>query len=175
MSHELQNVWLGVDVAKASKPIVEAITQNIEEVFANQWIEVEIESNPHMTFAYFKTISQEDLAQVLGAMQDRKNKYSDIPLVNTETDFDQTVHKLELWKSNVNEQLFIVLIPHNPDPIFAEFIQQEHISSHISLAKVRWSSWKEIEQLLPTIKQARDSVLENTQITVDLSKVHISF
>ena len=33
---ELHNVWLGVDVAKTSKPIVEAITQNIEEVFANQ-------------------------------------------------------------------------------------------------------------------------------------------
>ena len=89
-----------------------------------------------MTFAYFKTISQEDLAQVLGAIQDRKDEHSDIQLVNTEIDFDQTVHKLELWKSNVNNQLFIVLIPHNPDPIFAEFIQQEHISSHISLAKI---------------------------------------
>jgi len=174
MTKELQNVWLGVDVAKASKPIVEAITQNIEEVFANQWIEVKVKRDPHMTFGYFQTIRQEDLAKVLWAIHDLKEKHTDTQLVNTALDFDQTMHKLELWESNVNDQLYIVLRPHNPSPVFSEFIQQENISPHISLAKVSGSK-DQIEELLSEIKTYRDTLIHDSSITVDLSKVHISF
>jgi len=84
------------------------------------------------------------------------------------------MHKLELWESNVNDQLYIVLRPHNPSPVFSEFIQQENISPHISLAKVSGSK-DQIEELLSEIKTYRDTLIHDSSITVDLSKVHISF
>jgi hypothetical protein len=90
-------------------------------------------------------------------------------------DYDQTLHRIELWESNINDRLYLVLKPHNPNSVFEEFIKQQHISPHISLAEITGSSLEEVKHLLPKIKQVRDSAVKIAPITVDLNKIHISF
>ena len=103
-----------------------------------------------------------------------KEKYGNLQLVYPSMPYDQTLHKLDTWKSNINDQIYIVLKPHNPDTIFSEFIQQQHITPHISLAKVS-CDFEYIQKILPIIKRFRDESLKLSPITLDLSKIHITF
>lgn len=175
MTYDLKNLWIGVEISKESKCMIKHISDDIKHLLESECLNCKIPHEHHMTFGYFKHITEHHLANILSSIDTLKEKHKHTQLINRWLDYDETLHKIELWESNINERLYIVLKPHNPNPIFLEFIQQQHISPHISLAEITWSSLEQVKHLLPKIKQIRDLAVETAPITVDLSKVHISF
>lgn len=103
-----------------------------------------------------------------------KEKYKNISLIQPEEPYDNTLHKITYRKSFVDNELYLVLQPHNPDPIFLDMMFQKNISPHISLAKISTEP-AIIQQLLPLIKSSRDEALRISPITVDLKKIHVHF
>lgn len=174
MNSLLKNVWIGVDINKISQDTVAHLSNQVDNFFHDKHIDCHLSSSPHMTVWYFNEINKDALANILSGLHEMKEKYHTIQLVNPTDEYDQTFHKLDLWKSNVNNKLYLVLIPHNVDSIFFHFIQQHHISPHISLAEIT-GDFQKVKDFLSTLKYFRDQSLSLGPITVDINKIHISF
>jgi len=173
MTKEFNNIWIWVDVLDKSKPILEHISTDIKNLFENNWFDFKIPKKHHMTLWHYNSINSDQLIKIISFMNDLKIKKENIKLTDSSLEYDQTLHKLDYRRSNVNNKLYFVLIPHNPDNIFKDFIGDSWISPHISL----WSTSSEIDIdfFVPKIKEIRDIHIKEWQISVDLSKINIKF
>lgn len=71
----------------------------------------------------------------------------------------------------------MVLIPHNPNSVFAQLIQNKEISPHITLAKLGDLTEQELEDMekvhLPYLKKLRDAALIEHSIGIDVSSFNV--
>lgn len=107
----------------------------------------------------------------------RGGELKDFPIFDETAKYDQSFHKLKMWKSFDNRETYIVLVPHNPDSIFKNLIQDSQISPHITLVKLGKLSDEEYEHIerhhLPYIKKLRDAALIEHKIGIDLESFNI--
>ncbi len=174
MGWNLSNVWIGVEVSKEAQKTLTHLSQDIKKIFDTNSLDFKNPSIHHMTLWYFRNITERRLVDILSSLEQLKKKHKHIQLINPWISYDETLHKIDHRKSNINNNLYFVLKPHNPDSVYLQFIQSQHISPHISL----WSTTddiSDIESTLKKIKDTRDIYIKNTPITVDLSKIHIKF
>lgn len=107
----------------------------------------------------------------------RGGELKDVPIFDETAKYDQSFHKLKMWKSFDNRETYIVLVPHNPDSIFKNLIQDAQISPHITLVKLGKLSDEEYDDIernhLPYIKELRDAALIEHKIGIDLESFNI--
>ncbi len=124
----------------------------LENFLSSQGISYKMRKKPHLTVMYQQALTTTQLFDILVDIAAKKKELSDVTLYDPEAPYDQTLHLLQIWESNVNGQIYLVLTPHNPDSLYKQFIHSDHISPHISLAKL-YCSLEKAQEMLPDIKK----------------------
>lgn len=171
---ELKNIYIELAPQKNSKEILLNISQDLEKLFSWKGIEINIQKKHHMTAAYFKKVTEEELIKVIEFFQQQKIEYQGREMLNKNKTFDESVHQVEIWKSNITGETHIVLTPHNPESIYKNFIKSDTISPHINLAKINISK-EEGEKIRPEIIRLIRSHIQENWISIDLSDITLHF
>ncbi|MDR0369686.1 MAG: hypothetical protein LBH96_04160 [Candidatus Peribacteria bacterium] len=134
---ELKDIYIELQPQKNSKKLLADIAQDLEKLFLREKIEAKVQKNHHMTIAYFQKITTEELADVIATFHQKKKEYQGIQTLNKELTFDQSIHQINIWESNITKKVHIVLTPHNPENVYGNIIQSNNISPHINLAEIQ--------------------------------------
>jgi hypothetical protein len=82
MTHEFKNLWLGVDISKNSKNIVQDMSEDIKHILEDNSLLCKIPKEHHMTFGYFKHITGQHLTSILSSIDGLKEKHKHTHLIN---------------------------------------------------------------------------------------------
>jgi 2'-5' RNA ligase len=133
---ELKNVYFELPPEKNSKKILEQISQDLEKLFLRKGIEAKVQKNHHITIAYFNNITSEELAKAISLFHEKKREYQGTQTLNRNSAFDQSIHKVKIWESNITKKTHLVLTPHNENAVYNDIIQSDTIQPHINLAQI---------------------------------------
>ena len=114
-SHDIWPQWyIGIPVHQESVELLQSIVGSVEKVL-NPDVFQPRKSDFHATIDYY-TPEKGDIEQFVAAIRESyiqhtawlKNNW-----VDPKSTYDQTFHKIELMKSNVNARIYVCLVPHN--------------------------------------------------------------
>lgn len=169
----LKNIHLDSNVSKKSKEILQKIGNDLKVLFFAEWIDAKVEDDHHVTYAYFNEISSQEIGDIIWHLYSLKNQLQGKQMLNKDISYDQSIHQVTIWPSNVTGNTHVVLTPHNPESIYKELIISKHISPHINLAKIDLQDQTKRSDIRNKVKRIVKKYIQEDGLYWDISKINI--
>ena len=124
----------------------------------------------HATVEYYNW-DKNNVSEHIRTIQSQLEKHKDsIDEINSQKDFDESFHKIQLMVSDVNQRVYLCLVPHNNNPLVNKVWKKWQ--AHISVWSFPEWSLEKVENFLGQFKQLRDEILSDNHFALDFSHIY---
>jgi hypothetical protein len=170
-SSTFNTVYHELKLLKNSKSTLAALSAEIETVLRAEGISGDVKKEHHLTLNYQKNVSAEAVIHTLQELDMIRKSIANREFVNPHKKYDQTIHHVDARESFADQEVYIVLQPHNTDSVYKALMKDEGNAPHITLAKVNCPLEVAKKQLVPKIKNLLKSHIANQAIAADASEI----
>ncbi|MDR3168303.1 MAG: hypothetical protein LBU27_00635 [Candidatus Peribacteria bacterium] len=170
-SSTFNTVYHELRLLKNSKLALAALSAEIETILRAEGISGDVKKEHHLTLNYQKNVSAAAVIHTLQFLDMIRKSIANLEHINPNEKSDQTFHHVDARESFVDQEVYIVLQPHNEDSIYKALMKDERNIPHITLAKVNCSLKVAKKQLVPKIRHFLKSHIVHQAIVVDISEI----
>ena len=170
-SQESVQWFIGFLVSRETEKLLTDFTQRVKDISEENklWFSSRNQCY-HATVEYFQWSEKkvpEHIRTIESQLEENRDSINEI---NSQNDFDESFHKIKLMVSDVNQRVYLCLVPHNNNPLVNKVGKKWQ--AHISVWSFPEWSLEKVEKFLGQFKQLRDEILSDNHFALDFSQIY---